>query len=198
MTPASSLDTRARRLAQAGLSLCAIAICATHAACGPAVLVGAGVGVAASSEGKGSSGGGAGSGSTPSPSLPPSPVPPGPLPNLVPTGITLGQRSVERGETYDMSFTITNQGSAVAGSFEARVVISNSTTLAEGSDQVTLAFTVIPSLGPGESITRERHGALGPYGSGTYQLVLHVDDRLEVSESNEDDNLKAFGAFTIE
>lgn len=179
-----------------GLGLLAL----THFGCGPAVLAGAGIGVLAAEGGSGKRNGSSGSTvQQPTPQGPrPTPTPPPSLPNLVALNVKVSSRSVSRGESFDLSYEVANRGTALAGSFEVRVAISNSPTLSQGSERVTLAFTIPSSLGPGETYRRELRRALGPYGSGTYFLVLKVDGRQSVQETNEDDNVRAFGTFTIE
>ena len=127
---------------------------------------------------------------------PPNPSPCGPssrLPNLEPMSWRVEYDSQPGGEgVWQWRVQNTGQGTAPAGA-NVNLLLSADRRL-DGSDRLVTYEDIQFSLEPGQSVYRDEGNAL-PFrlpetiSPGTYYLVMWVDNRNDVRECNEDDNV---------
>ncbi len=114
-------------------------------------------------------------------------------PDLAVGNVVVGPNPVENGETFTVSYTVTNIGTAPADRAWAEFVILSVDTFIGNSDDITVGYVNhTTALAAGESIDREFSIQM-PWGiSGLYNLYIRVDRWNNVPESNETNNAVDF------
>jgi hypothetical protein len=116
--------------------------------------------------------------------------PPANLPDLIETSVTDPPTTVLDGDTFSVTDTAQNAGSAAAGASTTRYYLS--TTTSKSGARLLNGSRAVPSLAPSatSSGTVTVTVSAGTAG-GTYFLLACADDTLVVPETNESNNCKA-------
>lgn len=137
---------------------------------------------------------------TPTPTFTPRPLPTGTptrtstpgggnKPDLITTFVSNPPASFKRGNKFDVTDTVRNQGSAKAGGTKTRYYLSLD---GSGLDKRLAGERRVPGLNPGVTSTGTERVEIRPDTvPGTYFLIACADDDDKVKESNETNNCTA-------
>ena len=127
------------------------------------------------------------------PTTPPPPPPPTQRPDLVARALSAPNTGTA-GQTFSVSATVANQGTATAAGSTARIYLSTDRTV--GTGDPALGSFAVPSLAPNATYTGTTTVTLPPAAAGDTMLLVRADDGATIAESSETNNVLAI-PFTI-
>ncbi len=118
-----------------------------------------------------------------------------PAPDLVITDSQLTDTSWADGDSYQIRYTVTNQGDAATGVFLNRVYVSEDEII-DASDYVLTNWSGSLAAGESQEFIANR-AVVGLFEPGDYYLLAQTDDAGQIAERDEANNATTISSFTV-